>query len=105
MTRFVYRPNDPRSNKNGMLDASIAISKMITSGVHVIRDEMDPTRHMADGKYYTSKSEFRKATKAAGCVEAGNEVATLLKPRKPKPMSREQRRNDIRRALRQLQGY
>jgi hypothetical protein len=57
---------------------------------------------MADGRYYTSKAEFRKVTKAHGCVEVGNETAALMKPRKPVGLSREQRRNDIRRAIRQL---
>ena len=72
------------------------------SACGVISDIMPATRHMADGRYYTSKSEFRKVTKAYGCVEIGNETATMLKPRKPIPLSREQRRNDIRKAIREL---
>ncbi len=45
----------------------------------VISDTMEPTRHMASGKYHTSKHKFRQDTKDAGCVELGSEV---LKPRK-----------------------
>lgn len=106
MPRFVYRPNDPRSDKFGMLDATIAGPKHVSNGaVHVISDEMDPTRHMVDGQYYTSKSKFRQVTKTNGCVEVGNEVQTLLKPRRPVQLSREQRRNEIRKVVRQLQGY
>ena len=41
---------------------------------YVISDIMPETRHMANGKTYTSKSEYRKATKAAGCIEVGNEI-------------------------------
>lgn len=72
-------------------------------GPAVISDAMDATRHMADGKMYTSKSEFRKATRANGCVEVGNETAHLLKPRKAVPLSQQKRRDDIRRAVSDLQ--
>lgn len=73
-------------------------------GVYVISDEMAPTRHMADSKFYTSKAKFRRATRDAGCVEVGNETATMLRPRKPVQLSREQRRRDIRTAIEQLRA-
>lgn len=72
------------------------------SGLYVISDEMAPTKHMADGQHYTSKAKFRATTRAHGCVEVGNETATILKPRKPVPLSRGQRRDDIRQAIHQL---
>lgn len=34
-------------------------------------DEMEPTRHPIDGKYYTSKAKFREVTKAHGYEEVG----------------------------------
>ena len=46
-----------------------------------------------------SKAAFRRDTKASGCVEYGNETATLMKPRKPIEMDRGKRREDIHRAL------
>ena len=105
MARFVYRPNHPQADECGMVNIEIAGPRFASAAAPaVISDEIEPTRHMATGKYYTSKAKFREATKMAGCVEVGNEVSTLLKPRKPMPLSREQRRNDIRRALHQLQG-
>jgi hypothetical protein len=72
----------------------------------VIRDEMDATRHMADNHYYTSKAKFRQATRAANCVEVGNELAALTRPRGHGTMpTREQRRAQIREAVRrQLHG-
>ncbi len=70
----------------------------------VISDEMPETRHMADGKYYTSKAKFRQATRAAGCVEVGNETATLLKPRKPITLDRGARREAIQRAIHELRN-
>jgi hypothetical protein len=64
----------------------------------VISDNMDATRHMADGHFYTSKSKFRQATKAAGCIEVGNDPA-ISRPRAPVKMDRGARRDAIRRAI------
>jgi len=65
---------------------------------------MPETKHMADGKIYTSKSEFRKATRAAGCVEVGNETKTLLQPRKRIELDRNARREAIQRSIYQLKN-
>ncbi len=105
---WVYRPKHPKANCNGMVDACFAEFERVGTAPHVISDEMPPTRHMADNKYYTSKAKFRAATRAAGCIEYGTETATLLKPRKPIPLDRQKRRDDIKRALwevRNGQGY
>lgn len=103
MPRYVYRPNHPFCDNHGMVEASIAGPKHVSaSATGVISDTMAPTRHMADGRTYDSKSKFREATKAAGCIEVGNETETILKPRKRIELSREQRRNEIRRAIAQL---
>jgi hypothetical protein len=65
----------------------------------VISDIMEPTLHMATKRYHTSKSEFRKDTKASGCIEYGNDAQALPRPRKMIPMDRGQRREQIRQAL------
>ena len=70
---------------------------------NVISDIMDATRHMASGRYHTSKAAFRAETKAYGCVEVGND-SSLLKPRQPVPLSREKRRDDIRRTIYELRN-
>lgn len=72
-------------------------------GPAVISDIMDSCRHMADGRYYTSKSEFRKATKANGCVEIGND-SSLFKPRKRVPLDRRKRREDIKKTIYELKN-
>ncbi len=36
------------------------------------QDEMPPTKHPCDGKYYTSKARFRETTRAFGCEEVGD---------------------------------
>lgn len=70
--------------------------------MNFISDTMDSTRHMADGKYYTSKKAFREATKRAGCIEIGNETKYLQKPRKPVKLDRRKRREDIKKAINDL---
>jgi hypothetical protein len=71
---------------------------------YIASDIMSETRHMADNKMYTSKSEFRKTTKAHGCVEIGNDTAPLLKPRKLIQLDRNKRREDIQRAVYELRN-
>jgi hypothetical protein len=73
--------------------------------VQVIRDEMDATRHMATGEYFTSKQKFRQRTRDVGCVEVGDQTETLLRPRKPITLSRAGRREAIRSAIRQLREH
>lgn len=75
--------------------------QIITEAPHVIGDEMDPLRHMGDGKMYSSKRKFRDATKAAGCVEIGNENP-VVRQRPKLELDRRQRREDIRRAINDL---
>lgn len=75
-----------------------------SDATQVISDIMPETRHMADGKTYTSKSRFRAATRAAGCIEVGNEVQVLTKPRAPVPLDRAKRRDDIRRTIYELRN-
>lgn len=72
---------------------------------YVIRDEMDPTRHMANSRWYTSKSKFRQATRDAGCVEVGNDTGHMFKPRAPVAFDRNTRRQQVRESIRrQLHG-
>ncbi len=98
MTTYVMR--------RGRLVNKVHVAPKPELGIYVISDEMEATRHMADNKFYTSKHRFREATRAAGCVEVGNETATLLKPRRATMPTREQRRAEIRSVLRrQLAGH
>lgn len=98
MARYIYRPRHPRANKNGMVLAELVAPAGVDPHVHVIRDEMPATRHMATGEYFTSKAKFRQQTRASGCVEAGND-ASLTRPRKPITLDRTKRRDDIRQAI------
>ena len=70
---------------------------------NVISDSMEPTRHMATGKYHTSKSAFRADTKASGCIEVGND-SSLTKPRTLIPLDRGSRREAIRKSIYELKN-
>ena len=99
MPTYVYRNGE-------VVDKRLAGPKETIHGTssYIIRDEMPETRHMADGKYYTSKTKFREATRAAGCLEVGNETSTLLKPRQQVRLDSTKRREDIQRAIYQLKN-
>src|SRR5258708_1422098 len=99
MTVFVYR-------KGKLVDKNEAgpRNEKLGKASYVISDEMPETRHMADGKMYTSKAKFRQATRAANCVEVGTETAALLKPRQKIELDRSQRRDDIRKSIYDLRN-
>ena len=59
---------------------------------------------MADGRMYDSKAAFRRATKAAGCIEIGNETAAVLKPKPHIELDRRQRRETIKRTIWELKN-
>lgn len=110
---YVYRPGHPAANENGFVDKEELYTMMddMRGGfgnepvsVHVITDTMEPTRHMADGKLYTSKHKFRAATKAHGCIEVGNDAAAQPRARKYIAPDRRQRREDIKRAIYELRN-
>lgn len=98
MPTYVYRNGE-------LVEKSIAEPRIKSaSASYVISDEMPETRHMANGHMYTSKAAFRAATRAAGCIEVGNETSTLLKPREPIRLDPAKRRDDIQRTIYQLRN-
>lgn len=101
---LIYRPGHPMASENGMIDRSCLQGYETGTAPNVIRDEMDATRHMCDNRMYTSKAKFRETTRAHGCVEVGNETATMLKPRQPVQLDRRKRVDDIKRAIHQLRN-
>lgn len=81
-----YEPRETYVMRNGKLvPKRLAAPRQAPSGkrVHVISDEMPPTKHMATGRIHTSKARFRADTRASGCVEVGNDPA-ISRPR-PRP--------------------
>lgn len=93
--------------RNGRLvdRARAAPLHIANEAVRIIRDEIEPTRHMATGEYFTSKAKFRRRTRDVGCIEVGDQTETLLKPRTPVRLSRADRRQAICNAIRELRGW
>lgn len=98
---WVYRPNHPNANENGMVERSELGWESKSSAPYVISDSMEPTKHMATGRTFDSKRAFSRETKAAGCVELGNEQ---IKPRAPERLNGGKRRDDIRKAIYDLKN-
>ena len=71
---------------------------------HIISDTMQPLKHMANGRIYDSKSGFRNATKAAGCIEVGNDSSFGRKPRVQIKLDKRERVESIRKAIYELQN-
>lgn len=113
MATYIYKPECYLANERGMVEKNYEYYMWLSShqpdnrmmiGNQVIEfrfssDTMEPTRHMINGKYYTSKKKFRNETKARGCIEVGDQTSHLTKSRTPKQLSRRERRDDIKKAL------
>lgn len=110
---YIYNPDCYLADQFGMvekneeyymwLEAHTPDNRMMV-GNQVIEfrfnsDSMEPTRHMINGKYYTSKKKFRTETKAHGCIEVGDQTHHLTKKRGYKALTRRERREDIKKAL------
>lgn len=104
MSRFVRRPDHPLRDEFNMVPIELAGPLHESSeSTYVISDTMDALRHMATGEMIDSKSKFRAATRAAGCVEVGNDPM-LTKERKPVSLNRGKRREDIKRTIYELRN-
>ena len=119
MARLKHKPGHHKADANGWVTEDdwneypyigfYDDSKYYTEGnqkksVGYIADEMEPTRHMASGRYFTSKHKFREETRAYGCIEVGNETKTLLQKRKPIQLDKRQRVDDIKRSIYELKN-
>jgi hypothetical protein len=62
--RFVFRPNHPEANENGM----VPIEKAPPKGVEIIRD-IEPYLSPIDGRPIMSRRERKEDLKRSGCVE------------------------------------
>jgi hypothetical protein len=97
MTTFVIRDGE-------LVDKSIAAPlECDQPRLYVTTDTMDPAKHMADGRTYDSKSAFRRATKAAGCVEVGDQKNYGL-GRAPPKLDKGRRVEAIKKSIYQLQN-
>ena len=112
MPRLRHNPDHPLADEKGWVELNDDYYRYLPDAnspkdgsANVISDHMPETRHMADGKYYDSKSKFRQVTKAHGCIEVGNDSSIVNpKPRAPIQLDRRQRREDIQRSIYELKN-
>jgi len=97
---WIYRPNHPSANENGMVERHLVHEDRPWS-VSVISDTMEPTKHHGTGKVISSKRAFSAETRAAGMIELGNEP---IRARKPVQLDRGQRREAIRKSIYELRN-
>jgi hypothetical protein len=70
---------------------------------YIISDMMPPTEQV-DGKFYTSKSEFRAVGKALGLIEVGNEKLPPRVRSTKQPGFKEKRRQVLKTALEKVRA-
>lgn len=70
---WIYRPDHPKANENGMVEKHLVQTETRGKGPNVISDYLPELRHPSTGKIMDSKSQFRAVTREKGCVEVGNE--------------------------------
>jgi hypothetical protein len=117
LTIYKYQPDNPLANERGFVtledyyaykyafsEDKRAVIGNRTVEIRFISDTMEPTRHMCNGRYYTSKKKFRDETRARGCVEVGDQVQHLTKRRAALKLDRRQRRDDIKKAIYEIKN-
>ena len=118
MPSYKYRPGHPMADKDGFVDSTeYALYETMTKPdmrmmngnepvtLRFISDEMPSTRHMSNGKYYTSKKKFRDETRARGCIEVGDQTHYLGRKKvNTKGITKKDRVEDIKKAIYQLTG-
>jgi hypothetical protein len=99
MTTYVYRNGE-------LVDKNTARPIVETSGksFYYNSDQMDHTWHPASGKYFDSKSEFRKETKAYGCQEIGDEKGYGKVRNFTVKLDKRQRIDDIKRSIYEIRN-
>lgn len=96
---WVYRPGHPQANENGMVEKHLASPPQTDPRIYVISDTMDPLKHPGTGMVLDSKAEFRRHTRASGCVEVGTDPAARRPGPKIEPTGVEM---DVKRAIQEL---
>ncbi len=95
MTTYVFR--------DGKL-VEKELAEPLNSAPHYISDHMDPLLHHAAMRVIDSKSEFRRETRAHGCVEVGDSPNYGTKRLFTPKLDKRQRREDVQKAVYQLRN-
>jgi len=70
---------------------------------HIISDIMDPVEQV-DGRFYTSKAQFRAVDRALGLTEVGNEKPKPKVRATADPKVKEARQQSLRKAIEKLRS-
>lgn len=105
MTResFVYRPNDPRADKFGMVPKRIAAPRHTADAAPMVIGDLEPYRSVAADKdtgkraVIGGRRQHREFLQRNGYVEIGNEYVAPSREQ----LSQADRIADIKRALRE----
>lgn len=79
---WVYR-NGSLVEKGGPLDVRPLAQRSGLPCPMIMSDQMPACEHV-DGRFYDSKSAYRRVTKANGLIEVGNEKLNPVKPKMSK---------------------
>lgn len=98
---LIYRPGHPRANENGMVPRHLAGPIESKPALYVISDTMDHLKHPGTGMMIDSKAEFRRHTRASGCLEVGTDPAAS-RERTRVTVTEAEIVQDVRRAIAEL---
>jgi hypothetical protein len=76
--RVRYYPHYDETGKLHWIADDGQLKKAAPDVHNVITDDIAPTLHPCDHKYYTSKAKFRETTRAHGKIEVGNEYDAFM---------------------------
>lgn len=102
---LVYRPDHPQANENGMVPISIAGPRVEKRQATYVISDMLPRhmKHPGTGEMIDSKSKFRQATRASGCVEVGTDPAAS-RDRPRELVTEVEIARDVKRAIQEVQS-
>lgn len=103
VTTYVYRDGE-LIDKDYALPLVEIHAESSLGRPYIASDNMEPTRHMADGCVFTSKAKFRANTRAHGCTEVGDQKGFGTKRKFVPKMDKRQRREDVARAIGELKA-
>lgn len=98
---WICRPGHPLADEFNMVERHLAGPVEVKPALYVISDTMPHMKHPGTGRMLDSKAEFRRDTRASGCLEVGSDPnATKERPRVN--VSTAEVARDVKRAMQEL---
>jgi hypothetical protein len=104
---WVRRPDHPLADEFGMVEKHLVIDEPRAASKlprpYIVSDNLGGgIKHLATGQVLDSKSAHRKLNKELGLVELGNEKKAHLSQPAPTKLDKRERKNAIRKAIKEL---